>query len=141
MLSDAIIGELIAARHAEKAQALYYRALSAQAEAAAHEPDIEALNGLLADEQHHLSRLMVRLVELGVTVPEPHIDVPRSSYPEWRNDARERERNEVARYERLLREPLDEETAAALSLILDAERQHEKNLGGKYTDAWNHADD
>lgn len=139
MLSEAVIGRLIEARHAEKAQALFYRGLSAEAERLGIDADIEALNGLLADEQHHLSRLMARLVESGVTVPEPHIETPRCTYSEWRPHARARERQEIERYEQLLAESLDEATATTISSNLATERQHEAHLGGKYTIAWDDA--
>jgi rubrerythrin len=126
---------LCEARAAEKTQTLFYRALSAVAEARGAEADIEALNGLLADEQHHLSRLSVRLVELGAEIPNLAAETPDYDYSDWRYDARVRERAEIERYERLLQQPLDEQTAAMLRGILAVERQHESNLGGKYTEA------
>lgn len=128
--------DLIAAYHAEREQARYYRALSVLAGEAGNEEDVEALNGLVADEQHHLSRLKNRMVELGV---ESHTDFTAfrdfTSYPEWKEEARRRERAEIARYERLLAMDLDEETKEMLRGILDTELQHEANLGGKYTQA------
>jgi rubrerythrin len=126
---------LRAARTAEKAQTLFYRALSAIAEARHATADIEALNGLLADEQHHLSRLSVRLLELGAEVENVTAETPEYDYSDWRYDARRREQEEIARYELLLRQPLDEQTAAMLRGILAVEQQHEANLGGKYTEA------
>lgn len=125
------------ARALEKEQAQFYRVLSSQAEEAGNDEDIEALNGLLADEQHHLSRLSVRLVELGENLaPLSDAIMPSDAvYDNWRNVARTRERNEIARYERILELPLDDETARMIHSFLDAERQHEQHLAGKYTDA------
>lgn len=123
------------ARTAEKEQTLFYRALTAVAEARGAERDSEALNGLLADEQHHLSRLSVRLVELGAEVFEPRAQTPEYDFSDWRYEARLRERAEIARYERLLEQPLDAQTRGMLHAILEVERQHEANLGGKYTEA------
>jgi rubrerythrin len=125
------------ARVLEKEQTLFYRTLSAEAEVQGNLEDIEALNGLLADEQHHLSRLSVRLVELGEEL-EPLNDVhpPAAAiYPAWQETARTRERAEVARYEAMLALALDPETRHVIESILDAERQHEEHLAGKYTDA------
>lgn len=123
------------ARTAEKEQTLFYRALAAVAEARGAESDSEALNGLLADEQHHLSRLSVRLVELGAEVFEPLAQTPDYDFSDWHYYARLRERAEIERYERLLEQPLDAETCQMLEGILAVERQHEANLGGKYTEA------
>ena len=49
--------------------------------------------------------------------------------------ARIRERKEVARYEALLEQDLDADTAHMIRSFLDTERQHEAHLAGKYTDA------
>jgi rubrerythrin len=135
-----VIEELTAAYHAEREQATFYRALSSVAEEVANEADIEALNGLLADEQHHLSRLKNRLVELGVELPQgPDLREGREAlaaiYPDWRAPARLRERAEVERYQAMLALDLDPETEALVRSILVTERQHEANLGGKYMDA------
>ena len=135
MTADAIAGLLRAVRAAEKEQTLFYRALSTVAEERNDSEDIEALNGLLADEQHHLSRLTVRLLELNQEAPPLEVAAPQTSYDDWRTVARERERAEIARYESLLRHELDEGTAAVVQAILDTERAHERNLGGKYTEA------
>lgn len=123
------------ARAAEKEQTLFYRALSAVAEARGDADAVEALNGLLADEQHHLSRLSVRLVELAVEVFDIAAQTPAYDYSDWQYEARLRERAEIERYERLLEQPLDAATAAILRDILAVERQHEAHLGGKYTEA------
>jgi hypothetical protein len=125
------------ARALEKEQALFYRVLSAQAEEQGNAADVEALNGLLADEQHHLSRLSVRLVELGEELA-PLTDKHQESetvYTNWQEVARIRERKEIARYEEILTLDLDGETARMIEGFLLAEREHEKHLSGKYTDA------
>jgi rubrerythrin len=125
------------ARALEKEQAQFYRVLSAQAEEHNHTEDIEALNGMLADEQHHLSRLSVRLVELGEELaPLSDEHMPSEVvYPNWHEVARIRERKEIARYEALLQQNLDAETAVVIRGLLETERQHEEHLSGKYTDA------
>jgi rubrerythrin len=134
-----VIDALIAAYHAEREQATFYRALSSVAEDVANEVDIEALNGLLADEQHHLSRLKNRLVELGVELEGTNLREGREAlatiYPDWRGPARIRETAEVERYEAMLALGLDPETEALVQSILVTERLHEANLGGKYMDA------
>jgi rubrerythrin len=137
MSAPGFVAALHEARALEKEQAQFYRVLSSIAEERADLVGIEALNGLLADEQHHLSRLSVRLVELGEELG-PLNDGHRPGdavYDGWRDAARVRERNEVARYEALLQQELDEDTARMISSFLDTERQHEAHLGGKYTDA------
>jgi rubrerythrin len=134
-VTEATIDLLRSARVAEKEQTLFYRALSTVAEEKYAAADIEALNGLLADEQHHLSRLTVRLLELGKDAPPIAVRAPHCDYGDWRTVARDRERAEIARYEWLLEQSLDADTVAVVRSILDVERQHEHNLGGKYTEA------
>ena len=126
---------LDAARAAEKAQTLFYRALSVIAEERSASEDVEALNGLLADEQHHLSRLTVRLLELGATAAPLDVATPTCEYDEWRTVARAREQSEIARYQQLLEAELDSATENIIQSILEVEHQHERNLGGKYTEA------
>jgi rubrerythrin len=125
------------ARALEKEQAQFYRVLSSQAEELGMPADIEALNELLADEQHHLSRLSVRLVELGEELaPLSDANMPSDAiYDTWRDVARIRERKEIARYEAILEQELDADTRRMIESFLDAERQHEQHLAGKYTDA------
>lgn len=125
------------ARALEKEQAQFYRVLSAEAEEQGNLEDVEALNGLLADEQHHLSRLSVRLVELGEELaPLSDAKLPSDAvYPAWQEVARIRERKEIARYEAMLKLELDAETARMVRSFLEAEHEHERNLAGKYTDA------
>ena len=131
-----VIAALAEARRAEKEQALFYRALAAQAEDANDAALAEDLNGLLADEQHHLSRLTVRLLELDQQVE--NLDQLRAGTLElegWRDAATAREAAEIARYEHLLQLPLDPETAALISGFLEIERKHASTLGGKYMEA------
>ena len=127
---------LHAARLAEKRQALFYRALAAAAEDADDAPMSERMNGLHADEQHHLSRLTVRLVELGEPVADLGGEVaPRVDTIGWEREARSREHEEIERYERLLGERLDERTRAMIEEFLVAERAHADTLGGKWMGA------
>ena len=127
---------LAAARAAEKAQALRYRALAAAAEEVGDAAASQRLNELHADEQHHLSRLTARLIELGI----PLADLA-GVHPEtfgldvWEAAARPLEEDEVRRYEHLLAEALDEPTAALISEILSTERHHAQELGGKWMPA------
>ena len=137
MTRPAFVSALHEARALEKEQAQFYRVLSAQAEERSNPEDAEALNGMLADEQHHLSRLSVRLVELGEELASLSDAIMPSDaiYDSWRDVARIRERKEIARYEALLALDLDEATEHVIQSILDTERQHEMHLAGKYTDA------
>lgn len=135
-LSPAALGLLAEARVAEKAQSLFYRALAAAAEERADVALAERMNGLHADEQHHLSRLTARLVELEQRLASlDDVTTPRCDIASWEITARARERAEVARYEQLLRAPLDVKTRAMILEFLEAERLHETELGGKWMGA------
>lgn len=124
------------ARLAEKRQALFYRALAAAAEAADDADLSERMNGLHADEQHHLSRLTVRLVEFGEPVDDLGAETaPRAQMHGWEDEARNRERDEIARYESLLRSGIDDRTRAMIENFLVAERGHVDTLGGKWMGA------
>jgi len=128
---------LEASRRREKAQTLLYRALAAEAEDAGHAEASERLNGLHADEQHHLSRLTARVLELGGR-PAALRDVPapEASLDGWEAVARERERGEIAWYESLMAgDRLDPVTRAIIDEIVASERQHERILGGKWMSA------
>ena len=132
----AAMRQLHDARLAEKRQALFYRSLAAAAEDANDSDTSERMNGLHADEQHHLSRLTARLVEFG----EPVSDLGAETAPvvqltTWEKDARGREREEIERYERLIRERLDSKTRAMIEEFLVAERAHAEMLGGKWMGA------
>jgi rubrerythrin len=124
------------AREGEKEQALFYRALAAAAEERGDAALAERFNELHADEQHHLSRLTARLLELGAAPRELSTAAPAVALDGWEAAAEARERGEVARYEALLeRGGVDEHTAALLREILDTERHHAAELGGKWTTA------
>jgi rubrerythrin len=133
-MNDAVIASLQSCRLAEKEQAYFYRALAAEAEERGDGELGERLQMLHADEQHHLSRLTARLLELGQATSDAHS--PRPEMPPlhaWEEAAREREREEVRRYEELLREALDPATAALVEGIVEVERAHLRELGGKWT--------
>jgi rubrerythrin len=125
---------LQAARAAEKAQAHFYRALAAAAEAAGRPELAERFHDLHADEQHHFSRLTARLLELGEAPREIEpLPAPRAGLEGWEAAAAAREGEEVRLYEELLRREWDEPTRSLLSSILDVERHHAETLGGKWT--------
>jgi rubrerythrin len=127
---------LHAARAAEKRQALYYRALAAAAEDADAADLSERLNGLHADEQHHLSRLTVRLVELNEPVESLDEErAPAVQLEGWEQQARLREAEEIDRYTRLLEGDLDARTRAGIEQFIEAERRHAESLGGKWMGA------
>ncbi len=131
-----VITRLAAARAHEKAQALFYRALAVTAEEEGDAALAERLNGLLADEQHHLSRLTARLVELGQSVEAlDSVKPPLCPLRGWESTARARERAEIERYTALLESQLDSRTRAMISEFLEAERRHETELGGKWMGA------
>jgi rubrerythrin len=134
--TEDLLAGLQRAREAEKEQALYYRALAAAAEELGDAPLAERFNELHADEQHHLSRLTARLMELEAALHELASDPPPFGLDGWEEAAAARERGEVVRYEGLLeRGAPDEHTAALLREILDTERHHAAELGGKWTKA------
>jgi rubrerythrin len=131
-----LIPALEEARAAEKEQALFYRALAAQAEDRGDEALSERFNDLHADEQHHVSRLTVRLIELGADLADiSHLAMPPVRMDAWEAPAQSREEAEVSRYEALLQAAMDEGTRALLTEILDTERHHAAELGGKWTTA------
>jgi phosphoheptose isomerase/rubrerythrin len=124
------------ARAAEKQQALFYRALAAAAEDRNALDLSERLNGLHADEQHHLSRLTVRLVELNEPVASLDAErAPAVSLDGWEDEARRREAEEIARYNRLLELELDGRTRGMIAQFIVAERGHAGALGGKWMGA------
>ena len=127
---------LEASREREKAQTAYYRVLAAHAAAGADAEATERLNDLHADEQHHLSRLTARLLELG-HVPRD-LAAPAVSGGEldgWERAAREREAEEVRWYETVTGLELDRATLEVLEEILVSERHHLRGLRGKWMSA------
>jgi rubrerythrin len=123
-------------RARERAQTRFYRALAARAELQGQDLDAERLNELHADEQHHLSRLTARLLELGGEPAElPASPVPEVPLEGWESAARTREGEEVEWYEQLLAGRLDPDTRALFEEILESERHHRDVLGGKWMPA------
>ncbi|MBI4540489.1 MAG: ferritin-like domain-containing protein [Gemmatimonadetes bacterium] len=132
-LPSDLIGALGACRAAEREQTLFYRALAARAELEGDAAEAERLNALHADEQHHLSRLTARLIELGARPGElPDSMRPVVDPSSWEEVARGREQEEVARYEELLGRELDPQTRRIVEEILESERHHAAELGGKW---------
>jgi rubrerythrin len=135
-LVGAAVATLHGARAAEKRQALFYRGLAAAAEERGDAEVAERLNGLLADEQHHLSRLSARLVELGERLEElDAMRPPGVGLDGWEASARSREQVEITRYETMLRLDLDARTTHMIAEFLEAERRHAQELGGKWMSA------
>ncbi len=135
-MTPVILAELHGARAAERSQALFYRALATMAEETEDADLAERLNGLHADEQHHLSRLSARLLEVGELLDDlGPPSLPEVGLESWESLAREREQVEIDRYETLLSQDLDERTHEMLTQFLVAEQQHAAILGGKWMDA------
>jgi len=136
MTETDLVALLQEGRRRERAQTLYYRRLTGLAEEANDPVTAERLNALLADEQHHMSRLTARLLEMGVraepvdTPPVP--DVPLDA---WEDDARRREQEEVGWYEEAVAMVSDAPTRTALIEILSSEKHHRDELGGKWMPA------
>lgn len=131
-----LISALEEARAAEKAQALFYRALAAEAEDRGDDSMSERFNELHADEQHHVSRLSVRLMEMGAPMADiDNLQGETVGMDGWEPVASRREQAEVERYEQLLQAQMDADTRALLEEILDTERHHAAELGGKWTTA------
>lgn len=136
MMDAGTIALLHQARTEEKRQALFYRALAAAAEDVSDADLSERLNGLHADEQHHLSRLTVRLVELNEGVSDlGAVAAPVVRLDTWETEARRREEAEIERYTTLLERELDASTRAMLEQFRAAERRHAEALGGKWMGA------
>lgn len=135
-MPEELITALQQAREAEKKHALFYRALAAAAEERGNAALAERFNELHADEQHHLSRLTARLLELGAALPELSNAPSGADLEGWEGAARLREEAEVSLYEAVLaRADLDMKTAALLRDIVNTERHHAAELGGKWTAA------
>jgi rubrerythrin len=132
---SALVTLLQEGRRRERAQALFYRMLAGDAESAGDAPAAERLNDLLADEQHHVSRLTARLLELGErpTEAEQFIEVP--DLAAWQPVARVREEGEVRWYEDAVGRVDDDQTGDILREILASERHHREELAGKWMPA------
>jgi rubrerythrin len=123
-------------RHRERRQALFYRSLAGDAESAGDLAAAERLNELLADEQHHVSRLTARMLELGAKPADDRVtsaDVP--SLNAWEAAARSREEEEVRWYTVALEGVDDPATRSILVEILESERHHRDELAGKWMPA------
>ncbi len=120
----------------EKAQTRFYRSLAERAEEAGDHALAERANALLADEQHHVSRLTARILELGGRVEgEGATEGFENEAPPvgaWEDVARRREDREVAWYERMIESLADEPARRIVEEILHSERQHARKLGGKW---------
>jgi rubrerythrin len=123
------------ARRRERNQTAFYRRLAGAADEAQDAGAIERLNELLADEQHHLSRITARLLELGDTLPEVEPSPGSPGFKGWESEARAREAGEVAFYKGALARELDGKTRRILQEILESERRHREELGGKWMTA------
>jgi rubrerythrin len=134
---SALLDALHEARLREKRQTLFYRRLAAEAEWAGLSVDAERLNDLHADEQHHLSRLTARLLELGGDADDLRgVAAPEVSLDGWEEQARTREAEEVRWYEGLLTPAgLDDATRSLVAEILASERHHLSDLRGKWMSA------
>jgi rubrerythrin len=133
-MSADLVRLLEEARRAEKEQALFYRGLASEAEQRDDAELAARFHDLHADEQHHLSRLTARLIEMGEK-PADLADVragPVDS-PGWEAEAHAREDAEIRRYESLLAGTLDEHTREIVAEVLEVERHHARELGGKWT--------
>jgi rubrerythrin len=135
-LAANVLQLLAESRTREKAQTLFYRRLAAEAELAGRAADSERLNELHADEQHHLSRITARLLELGGSATDlRHVTTPLAMLSGWETQARRREAEEIAWYQRMLDAALDADTRALIDEILASERHHHTELRGKWMSA------
>lgn len=133
---NALLDHLARARRREKEQTLFYRALAAEAEGEHDEATSERLNELHADEQHHLSRLTARVLELGGHPEDLRGTMPAEGLSGWEARAREREDAEIAFYDAFLDQGyVDDETREILTEIRESEDQHRRHLGGKWMSA------
>jgi rubrerythrin len=136
MTTPAIVEVLHQGRSRESLQTRFYRALSGSAEDRGDHRVAERLNELLADEQHHLSRLSARLLELGESLTDDRTAPAATDWEGWEEVARAREGEEIAWYERALASGvLDDRTEALFEEILESERKHQEELGGKWMSA------
>jgi rubrerythrin len=134
--SRVLLERLAEARRLEKAQTLFYRSLAAEAEDRGLASESERLNELHADEQHHLSRLTARVLELGGDPEDLRGGLGAVELDGWEERARQREDQEIDFYQTLMDEGvLDEETRAVVEEIAESERQHRRHLGGKWMSA------
>lgn len=133
-VEHSVVPLLESARAAEKDQALLYRSLASRAEAADDPELAERFHWLHADEQHHLSRLTARLLELR-SLPRELSDPPSTvlQLESWQEQVRVREEGEIRRYTKLLEADLDPATRQLIEEIIAVEENHLAELGGKWT--------
>jgi rubrerythrin len=123
-------------RTRERGQTLFYRFLAGDAETAGDAHAAERLNGLLADEQHHFSRLTARLLELGERPENVVVATPETPpIQRWEGAARSREEDEVRWYTEALERVSDRATRGILEEILTSELHHRDELSGKWMPA------
>lgn len=132
-----LVDRLRDARRREKGMTLFYRALAAAAEDAGRFDDAERLNELHADEQHHLSRLTARLLELGAAPASLRdLERPEVDLETWEESARTREAGEIDYYRGWIDEGIgDAATSDVVTEILESEVHHHRDLGGKWMPA------
>lgn len=136
MSSKETMNRLRDSRLRERDQTRFYRALATQAEESGDPEASERLFNLLADEQHHLSRLTARILELGGQLEEGGPpDESDTDLEGWEETARPRELGEVEWYEKLIKAETDEATRAVFLEILESERHHAEKLAGKWMSA------
>lgn len=130
---EGLLAILEEGRRMEKGRTLKYRALASLAEYAGDSDAAERLNALHADEQHHLSRLTARLLELGANPEELPMKAGASvDLAGWEDAAREEEAREIEWYEAQIAHVEDPETCRILREILASERLHLTHLAGKW---------
>lgn len=135
-MAEQTVALLESCRKRERMQTQFYRGLVALAQEAGDAGLSERFNELLADEQHHLSRVTARILELGGipgTFQDPLPAAP--SLEEWEKEASVREEEEVAWYSGALTKALDDRSKEILREILISEREHARALGGKWISA------
>ena len=133
-MSAELVRLLEEARRAEKEQALFYRALASEAEQRDDAELAARFHDLHADEQHHLSRLTARLIEMGEQPADLAGARAGAAEPDgWEAEAHAREDAEIRRYESLLAAELDAHTRSIVQEVLEVERHHARELGGKWT--------
>jgi rubrerythrin len=133
---ESVLAMLDEGRRREKEQTFFYRRLASEAGSRGDADLVERLSALHADEQHHLSRLTARLLELGGEPRETALPAAEAPAPnDWERMARSREEGEVTWYRSMLERPMDPTTEALLREILEAEEHHARELGGKWMSA------
>jgi rubrerythrin len=135
-VKESVLEILEEGRVREKEQTLFYRRLASEAELRGDAELAERLNALHADEQHHLSRLTARLLELGGTPGEMAVSPSDSpALGDWESVARFREEREVDWYRGVLERGLDATSEVLVREILESEEHHARELGGKWMSA------